>query len=85
MNKEISTTELDIFNYQSVQSGTKAQVKVGEFIFESHSVQHFSLNYKLITWGEHHTNVSILEVSTMCCPHIGIPMRTGLAEVISFT
>uniref|UniRef100_A0A3B2WCN3 Parathyroid cell calcium-sensing receptor n=1 Tax=Mus musculus TaxID=10090 RepID=A0A3B2WCN3_MOUSE len=68
VNKEVSATKLDIFNYQSLQSGTKAQVKVGEFVFESHSVQHLSLNDKLITWGEHHNQIwinvsSVLKIS----------------------
>ena len=68
MNKEILATEFDIFNYQSLQSGTKAQVKVGEFVFESHRVQHFSINEKLITWGKYGKGVSIFAFSTMCCP-----------------
>ncbi|EDK99721.1 mCG130580 [Mus musculus] len=67
MNKEVWTTELDIFNYQSLQSGTKAQVKVGEFVFGSHSVQHLSLNDKLITWGEHHSQTP-LSVCSQSCP-----------------
>ncbi|XP_052028858.1 vomeronasal type-2 receptor 26-like [Apodemus sylvaticus] len=50
VNQEVSATKLDIFNYQSLQSGTKAQVKVGEFVFESHSVQHFYINEKLINF-----------------------------------
>ena len=52
MNKEVSAIKLDIFNYQSLQSGTEAHVKVGEFVFETHSVQHLSLNDKIITWGQ---------------------------------
>ena len=64
MNHEVSATKLDIFNYQSLQSGTKAQVKVGEFVFESHSVQHLSLNDKLINLGIHDNQVSIFKVST---------------------
>ncbi|XP_038963374.1 vomeronasal 2 receptor, 52 isoform X1 [Rattus norvegicus] len=67
MNKEVSATKLDIFNYQSLQSGTKAQVKVGEFVFESYSVQNFSLNDKLITWGEHH-NQTPFSVCSQSCP-----------------
>ncbi|XP_031236828.1 vomeronasal type-2 receptor 26-like [Mastomys coucha] len=67
LNKEASTTELDIFNYQSLQSGTKAQVKVGKFVFESHSVQHLSLNEELITWGEHH-NQTPSAVCSQSCP-----------------
>lgn len=51
-------TKLDIFNYQSFMNNT-AQVKVGEFIFESQSVQHFSLNDKLVSWGKHHREVSV--------------------------
>ncbi|KAL1763531.1 vomeronasal type-2 receptor 26-like, partial [Sigmodon hispidus] len=52
VNEEGRTTKFDIFNYQSLQDGTKALVNVGEFVFESHGVQHFSLNDKLITWSE---------------------------------
>ncbi|XP_032761612.1 vomeronasal type-2 receptor 26-like [Rattus rattus] len=66
VNKEVSATKLDIFNYQSLQSGTKAQVKVGEFVFESHSVQHFSLNDELITWGEHHSQTPFAVCSQSC-------------------
>ncbi|XP_052028638.1 vomeronasal type-2 receptor 26-like [Apodemus sylvaticus] len=66
-NKEVSATKLDIFNYQSLKSGTKAQVKVGQFVFESHSVQHLSLNDKLITWGEHH-NQTPSSVCSQSCP-----------------
>ncbi|XP_031239940.1 vomeronasal type-2 receptor 26-like [Mastomys coucha] len=66
-NKQVSATKLDIFNYQSLQGGTKAQVKVGEFVFESHSVQHFSLNEELITWGEHH-NQTPFSVCSQSCP-----------------
>ena len=61
MNQEVSATKLDIFNYQSLQSGTKAQVKVGEFVFESHSVQHFYINEKLINYD---VQVSIFKAST---------------------
>ena len=64
MNQEVSATKLDIFNYQSLQSGTKAQVKVGEFVFESHSVQHFYLNDKLINLDVQENQVSIVKVST---------------------
>ena len=84
MNKEILATEFDIFNYQSLQSGTKAQVKVGEFVFESHSVQHFSLNEKLITWGKYGKEVSIFAFNTMCCPQSGIPQIRELSEAIRF-
>ena len=80
MNKEVSATKLDIFNYQSLMSGTKAHVKVGEFVFKSHSVQHLSLNEELISWGEQHNQVSIFEVNTMCCSQAGIPQRTGLVK-----
>jgi vomeronasal 2 receptor len=66
VNKEVSAIKLDIFNYQSLQSGTEAHVKVGEFVFESHSVQHLSLNDKIITWGEHHNQVRIFKVNTVC-------------------
>ncbi|NP_001092980.1 vomeronasal 2 receptor 51 precursor [Rattus norvegicus] len=67
MNNEVSATKLDIFNYQSLQSGTKAQVKVGKFVYESHSVQHFSLNDKIIMWGEHH-NHTPFSVCSQSCP-----------------
>ncbi|XP_028610191.1 vomeronasal type-2 receptor 26-like, partial [Grammomys surdaster] len=67
VNKEVSVTKLDIFNYQSLPSGTKAQVKVGEFVFESHSVQHLSLNNELITWGEHY-NQTPVSVCSQSCP-----------------
>lgn len=83
MNKEVSATKLDIFNYQSLQSGTKAQVKVGEFVFESHSVQHLSLNDKLITWGEHHNQVRFVEVKTICCSQSRIPQKAGLKGQMS--
>ena len=83
MNKEVWTTELDIFNYQSLQSGTKAQVKVGEFVFGSHSVQHLSLNDKLITWGEHHSQVSIFEVNTVCCSQRVILLRAQIRGLLS--
>ncbi|XP_034368004.1 vomeronasal type-2 receptor 26-like [Arvicanthis niloticus] len=66
VKKEGSATELDILNYQSLQSGTKAQVKVGEFVFESHSVQHLSLNYKHITWGEHQSQTPVSVCSHSC-------------------
>lgn len=80
MNKEGSATKLDIFNYQSLQSGTEGHVKVGEFVFEPHRVQHLSLNEELIRWGEYHNMVSILEVITVCCSQSGIPQRTGLRD-----
>ncbi|XP_034367944.1 vomeronasal type-2 receptor 26-like [Arvicanthis niloticus] len=67
VSKEVSATKLDILNYQSLQSGTKAQVKVGEFVFESQSVQHLSLNDKLITWGEH-LNQTPVSVCSQSCP-----------------
>ncbi|XP_031236826.1 vomeronasal type-2 receptor 26-like [Mastomys coucha] len=67
VNKEVSATEFDIFNYQSLPVGSKGQVKVGEFIFESHSVQHFSINTKLITWGKYHKEVP-LSVCSQSCP-----------------
>ncbi|XP_031236832.1 vomeronasal type-2 receptor 26-like [Mastomys coucha] len=67
VNKKVSTTKLDIFNYQSLQDGTKAQVKVGEFVFKSHSIQHLSLNDKLINWGEHH-NQTPSAVCSQSCP-----------------
>ncbi|XP_052028642.1 vomeronasal type-2 receptor 26-like [Apodemus sylvaticus] len=66
VNHEVSATKLDIFNYQSLQSGTKAQVKVGEFVFESHSVQHLSLNDKLINLGELH-NQAAFSVCRQSC------------------
>ena len=39
-------------------------MKVGEFVFESHSVQHLSLNDNLINLGIHDNQVSIFKVST---------------------
>ncbi|XP_028616969.1 vomeronasal type-2 receptor 26-like [Grammomys surdaster] len=66
-NKEVSATKLDIFNYQSLQSGTEAQVKVGEFVFEPHSVQHLSLNEKLINWGRYHKGTPV-SVCSQSCP-----------------
>jgi vomeronasal 2 receptor len=83
VNKEVSATKLDIFNYQSLQSGTKAHVKVGEFVFESHSAQHLSLNDTLITWGEHHNQVSVFEVSTVRCSQSGILQISGLKGLLS--
>ncbi|XP_031236831.1 vomeronasal type-2 receptor 26-like [Mastomys coucha] len=67
VNKEVSATKFDIFNYQSLQGGTKAQVKVGEFVLKSHGVQHLSLNEELITWGEHH-NLTPSAVCSQSCP-----------------
>uniref|UniRef100_A0A3B2WB88 Vomeronasal 2, receptor27 n=1 Tax=Mus musculus TaxID=10090 RepID=A0A3B2WB88_MOUSE len=67
VNKEGSATKLDIFNYQSLQSGTEGHVKVGEFVFEPHRVQHLSLNEELIRWGEYH-NMSALHVCSQTCP-----------------
>ncbi|XP_021044749.1 vomeronasal type-2 receptor 26-like [Mus pahari] len=67
VNKEVAATKLDIFNYQSLQSGTKAQVKVGEFVFESHSVQHLSLNDKLISWGKYNKEIPV-SVCSQSCP-----------------
>ena len=67
VNKEVSATKLDIFNYQSLQSGTDAHVKVREFVFDYHSVQHLSLNDKIITWGKHRSQVRIFKVNTVCC------------------
>ena len=64
MTQEDSATKLDIFNYHSLQSGTKAQVKVGEFLFESNSVHYLSLNDKLINLGVYNNQVSIFKVST---------------------
>ena len=63
MNEEVSATKFDIFNYHSLQSGTKAQVKVGKFVFESHNVQHLSLNDKLIDLGIYHNQVRSFEVN----------------------
>ncbi|EDK99727.1 vomeronasal type-2 receptor 26 precursor [Mus musculus] len=67
VNKEVSAIKLDIFNYQSLQSGTEAHVKVGEFVFDSHSVQHLSLNDKIITWGKHRSQTP-LSVCSQSCP-----------------
>ena len=64
MNQEDSATKLDIFNYHPLQSGTKAQVKVGEVVFGSHSVQNLSLNDTLINLGIYNNQVSIFKVST---------------------
>lgn len=64
-NKEGSTTTLDILYYQSLQNGTKAQLSAGEFVFEAHGAQHFSINDELITWDEHYSEVSIFGVGTM--------------------
>ncbi|XP_052028859.1 vomeronasal type-2 receptor 26-like [Apodemus sylvaticus] len=66
VNQELSATKINIFNYQSLQSGTKAQVKVGEFVFGSHSVQHFSLNNKLINLGEHHNQIAFSVCNRSC-------------------
>ncbi|XP_047405652.1 vomeronasal type-2 receptor 26-like [Sciurus carolinensis] len=70
VNKKISTTKFDIFNYQSLLNGTKTQVKVGEFEFKSYSDQCLSLNDKLIMWGEHYGE-SLMTPSAVCsqsCP-----------------
>ncbi|XP_052028650.1 vomeronasal type-2 receptor 26-like [Apodemus sylvaticus] len=66
VNQEVSAIKLDIFNYQSLKSGTKTQVKVGEFVFESQSVQHLSLNDKLIYLGEHHSQIPSSVCSQSC-------------------
>ncbi|XP_034368043.1 vomeronasal type-2 receptor 26-like [Arvicanthis niloticus] len=66
VNKTVSATKLDILNYQSLPSGTEAQVKVGEFVFESHSVQHLSLNDKLINWGKYHKETPVSVCSHSC-------------------
>ncbi|XP_051029197.1 vomeronasal type-2 receptor 26 [Phodopus roborovskii] len=66
VNKQVLTTKLDIFNYQSLQNGTKAQVKVGEFVFESGTVHHFSLNDTLITWGEYYNEIPFSICSPSC-------------------
>uniref|UniRef100_UPI004038A276 vomeronasal type-2 receptor 26-like n=1 Tax=Callospermophilus lateralis TaxID=76772 RepID=UPI004038A276 len=68
VNENISTTKIDIFNYQSLLNGTKAHVKVGEFVFESNSIQHLSLNDKLITWGEHFNETPSAVCSQSCPP-----------------
>ncbi|XP_032761613.1 vomeronasal type-2 receptor 26-like [Rattus rattus] len=76
VNKEVSATKLDIFNYQALQNGSKAQVKVGEFVFESHSVQHFSLNEELITFGEHHSQTPF----SVCSPSCPLGFRKSPVE-----
>ncbi|KAM6162677.1 LOW QUALITY PROTEIN: vomeronasal type-2 receptor 26-like [Erethizon dorsatum] len=79
-NERISMTKLDIFNYQSLLNGTKAQVKVGEFIFESHKAPQFSLNDKLIKWGEHHNETP----SAVCNPSCPLGFRKTVPEGKSF-
>ncbi|XP_028610347.1 vomeronasal type-2 receptor 26-like [Grammomys surdaster] len=66
VNKEVSATKLDIFNYQSPLNVPKTQVKVGEFVFESHSVQHLSLNDELIIWGIYHNQTPVSVCSQSC-------------------
>ncbi|XP_052028631.1 vomeronasal type-2 receptor 26-like [Apodemus sylvaticus] len=66
VNQEVSATKLDIFNYHSLQSGTKAQVKVGEFMFEFHSVQHLSLNDKLINLGIYNNPIPLSACKQSC-------------------
>uniref|UniRef100_A0A8C2QN54 G-protein coupled receptors family 3 profile domain-containing protein n=1 Tax=Cricetulus griseus TaxID=10029 RepID=A0A8C2QN54_CRIGR len=76
VNQEDLTTKLDLFNYQSLQNGSKAQVKVGEFVFESRSVHHFSLNDKLITWGEYYSETPF----SVCCPSCLLGFRKTPTE-----
>jgi vomeronasal 2 receptor len=61
MKENRSITKFDLFNYYLLSNCNKAQVKVGEFIFESHNVLQISLNSELIVWGEHHNEVNILK------------------------
>ncbi|XP_052028648.1 vomeronasal type-2 receptor 26-like [Apodemus sylvaticus] len=67
VTQEDSATKLDIFNYHSLQNGTKAQVKVGEYLFESHSVQHLSLNDKLINLGVYNNQIHF-SLCKQSCP-----------------
>ncbi|XP_052028644.1 vomeronasal type-2 receptor 26-like [Apodemus sylvaticus] len=67
VTQEDSTTKIDIFNYHSLQSGTKPQVKVGEFLFESHGVQHLSLNDKLINLGVYNNQIPF-SLCKQSCP-----------------
>ncbi|NP_001092984.1 vomeronasal 2 receptor, 48 precursor [Rattus norvegicus] len=67
INKEVLATVFDIFNSQSLQKGNEVQVQVGEFVFESHSVQHFSLNEKLITWPRNQKEIP-LSLCSQSCP-----------------
>ncbi|XP_052028649.1 vomeronasal type-2 receptor 26-like [Apodemus sylvaticus] len=66
VNQEDSATKIDIFNYHPLQRGTKAQVKVGEFLFESHSVQHLSLNDKLINLGVYNNQIPLSGCKRSC-------------------
>uniref|UniRef100_A0A8C2VTW1 Vomeronasal type-2 receptor 26-like n=1 Tax=Chinchilla lanigera TaxID=34839 RepID=A0A8C2VTW1_CHILA len=79
-SERISKTKLDIFNYQPFLNGTKAQVKVGEFIFESHKAPRFSLNDQLIMWGEHHIETPF----AICSPSCQLGFRKTALEGKSF-
>ncbi|XP_013008412.2 vomeronasal type-2 receptor 26-like [Cavia porcellus] len=80
VNERTSKTKLDIFNYQSLLNGTKAQVKVGEFIFESHKAPHLSFNDKLMMWGEHRNETP----SAVCSPSCPLGFRKTVVEGKSF-
>uniref|UniRef100_A0A8D2AKS3 G-protein coupled receptors family 3 profile domain-containing protein n=1 Tax=Sciurus vulgaris TaxID=55149 RepID=A0A8D2AKS3_SCIVU len=79
VNKKISTTKFDIFNYQSLLNGTKTQVKVGEFEFKSYSDQCLSLNDKLIMWGEHYGE-SLMTPSAVCSQSCPLGFRKTAVE-----
>ncbi|XP_052028645.1 vomeronasal type-2 receptor 26-like [Apodemus sylvaticus] len=66
VNQENSATKIDIFNYHPQQNGTKAQVKVGEFLLESHSVQHLSLNDRLINLGVYNNQIPLSGCKRNC-------------------
>ncbi|XP_052028866.1 vomeronasal type-2 receptor 26-like [Apodemus sylvaticus] len=66
VNQEDSATKIDIFTYHPLQSGTKAQVKVGEFLFESNSVHYLSLNDKLIYLGVFNNQIPFSNCKRSC-------------------
>ncbi|XP_071066153.1 vomeronasal type-2 receptor 26-like [Dasypus novemcinctus] len=66
VNEKISSTKFDILNYQSLLNDRKAQVKVGEFIYESHNNQHFFLNDGKIMWPEYYNETPSAVCSKKC-------------------
>ncbi|XP_052028640.1 vomeronasal type-2 receptor 26-like [Apodemus sylvaticus] len=80
VTQEISTTKIDIFNYQSLQSGTEAQVKVGEFVFGSHSVQNLFLNDTLINLGIYNNQIPF-SICKQSCP---LGFRKTLDHLLAF-
>ncbi|XP_058138320.1 vomeronasal type-2 receptor 26-like [Dasypus novemcinctus] len=66
VNERILSTKFDILNYQSLQNDSKAQVKVGEFIFESHNDQRFFVHDEEIMWSEYYSETPSAVCSQRC-------------------